>query len=158
MIEERPGTFTWPCEEPILHAERLLHLHLINQWSKKGTTLTYAQPMNEERHITYIWSTNDQRKDQHLYMINQWSKKGSALISNQPMIEERLCTYIWQSMSERLNTYIRPCKEPILHVERDLHLHPFNQWLERRALTSDLVGTNPTVISEWSPFPDWATW
>ena len=35
------------------------------------------------------------------------------------------------------------CEEPIQHA-----------CSKRRALTSDLVGTNPTVISEWPPIPD----
>ena len=67
MIKESPSTYTWQCEEPILHAKRILHLYLINQWSKKGTTLIYDQPMIEERLSTYIWSTNDWRKDLHLH-------------------------------------------------------------------------------------------
>ena len=40
-------------------------------------------------------------------------------------------------MSERLSTYIRPCEEPILHAKRALHLHLI------------IVGTNPTITSEW---------
>ena len=35
------------------------------------------------------------------------------------------------------------CEEPIQHADS-----------EGRALTSDQVGTNPIVISEWPPVPD----
>ena len=110
---EWPSTYTWPCEEPILHAKRLCTYIWLSNDQRKATSLTSDQPMIEERHSTYIWSTNDQRKDQHLYLINQWLKKGLALISDQPMIEERLCTYIqhiWgtnpTSMFEKACTHI----------------------------------------------------
>ena len=104
-------------DQPMIK-ERQLHLHLINQWLKKGMELISNQPMIEERLNTYIWSTNDQRNAQHLYLINHWLKKGSALT---------------------IDTY----KEPIQHA-----------CSEGCALTSDQVGTNPTVISEWPPVPD----
>ena len=126
--------------------QKALHLHLINQWSKKGN-------------CTYIWSTNDRRKEQHLYMINQWPKKGSALIYDQPMIEERLCTYIRHirgtnptSMFEKACTHIWYCKNqsyshirkatPNTHiwpcgniahnpVRKAQHLHLINQWSKK---------------------------
>ena len=37
------------------------------------------------------------------------------------------------------------------------HLH-LTYSSEGHALTSNLVGTNPTTISEWPPVPDWDTW
>ena len=46
---------------------------------------------------------------------------------------------------------------PAHNDEKAMHLHPY-RWehilltmMEGLALISDLVGTNPTVISEWPP-------
>ena len=61
-------------------------------------------------------------------------------------------------------TFIQAGTHPSHSDENALHLHPSRREhilltvMEGLALTSDLVGTNPTVISEWPPVLDWATW
>ena len=58
-------------------------------------------------------------------------------------LSERPSTHIWQPMSERLNTYIRPCEEPILHAKRDLLLHLTTNVRKAEHLHSTMRGTNP---------------
>ena len=84
---------------------------------------------------------------------------------------EDLCTYIhpgwnhillqwWKSSTL---TSIQDGTHPTHNDERDLHLHPskmehiLHAMMEGLALIYDLVGTNPTVISEWPLVLDWAT-
>ena len=70
---------------------------------------------------TYIWSCRNQS-------YNHIRKTCPTLTSNHvgahpTTLSERASIHIWQPMSERLSIYIWPCEEPILHAERDLHLH-----------------------------------
>ena len=151
--KEIPSTHIWPCGN-IAHnpVKKSQHSHPFNQWSEWPSTYTWPceEPiLHAKRLCTYIWSTNDR-------------KKAIALISDQPMIEERHSTYIWSTNYRRkaqhlylINQWLKKgsaltsetCKEPIEHACLKMH-----------ALTFDLVGTNPTVISEWPPVLDWATW
>ena len=71
------------------------------------------------------------RKGTSLKSVQPMIKKGSILTSVQPMIKK--------GSALTFNTY----EEPIQHA-----------CSKRRALTSDLVGTNTIVISEWPPVPD----
>ena len=169
MIKQSPNTYTWPCEEPIFQAKRLLHLHIINQWLNKGTALTSDQPMIKERHNTYTWPCGEPmlhaKRLLHLYLINQWLKKGSALISNQPMIEERLCTYFrhmrgtnptcmfenvcthnWSCRNQSYS-HIRMAPSPRLSYPVIDQVPPFLEW--HSALNFDHVVTNPIVTLEW---------
>ena len=71
------------------------------------------------------------RKGTTLTSIQPMIKKGSTLTTVQPMIKK--------GAALTFNTY----KEPIQHA-----------CLKRRELTSNIVGTNTTVILEWPPVPD----
>ena len=132
-----PSTHIWPCgnkaHNPIRKAQ---HLHLINQWSKKGLTLTLGHARNQSSmpkgSCTYIWSNNDQRKAQNLHLAmwgtNPPCQKAPALISDQPMIEERHNTYIWSTHDRR----------------KAQHLYLINTWSNKgSALTSTQEGTHP---------------
>ena len=129
---EWPNTYTWPCEEPILHAKRLCtYIYLTND--QKGSALTSIQPMiRKGPTLTSVQPMI--RKGTTLTSIQQMIKKGSSLESVQPVIKK--------GFALTFNTY----EEPIQHACLKMH-----------ALTSNLVGTNPTVISEWPPVPNWAT-
>ena len=105
-------------------SERLLHLHPFNQ-CQKDLALTSIQPMI--------------RKGTPLTSVQPMIKKGSALTSVQPMIKKGSTLTSVQPMIKKgsaltFDTY----EEPIQHACSKMH-----------ALTSDLVGTNPTIISEW---------
>ena len=145
-----PSTHIWPCgntSHNLLKKDQ--HSHLTTNVRKAqdlhSTIRGTNPPCQKDLHLHL---TTNVRKAQHLYSTmqgtnpscqkgsaltsNNQCQKGSALIfnhaRNQSFMSKGLCTYIWQPMSEGL------------------------------ALTFDHVGTNPTVISEWPPVPDWATW
>ena len=131
----------------------------IPQPYKKGpalTSSTYEEPIQHvcpERLCTYIWhmlgtnATCTSRRALHLHLThvrnqsNMHVRKGSALTFD--TCEEP----IQHACSKGLYTYIR-------------HMKGTNPTCSSKglALTSDQVGTNPIVISEWPPVPDWATW
>ena len=75
------------------------------------------------------------RKGTTLTSVQPMIKKGSALTSVQPMIKK--------GSALAFDTY----EEPIQHA-----------CSKRRALTSNPVRTNPTIISEWPLVLDLATW
>ena len=71
------------------------------------------------------------RKGTSLKYVQPMIKKGSILTSVQPMIKK--------GSALTFNTYEEPIQDACS---------------KRSALTSDLVGTNPTVTSEWPPVLD----
>ena len=104
------------------------HVGHLPQPSQKGLALTSVNQCRKGSALTLIHVRNQSSmlKGYALTSKNQ-CQKGSTLIfdnaRNQSFMLKWLCTYIWQPMSEGIITYIRPCKEPILHAERALHLH-----------------------------------
>ena len=79
----------------------------------------------------HLHLTTNVRKALALTSVQPMIRKGIALTSVQPMIKK--------GSALTFDTYV----EPIQHA-----------CSKRRALTYDLVGTNPTVISEWPPVPN----
>ena len=151
MIKDRYCTYIWSTHDR-RKAHPALTSDLLVRKARPALTSDHVGTnpiIISERPSTYIWSTRDRRKALHLHLINTWSKKGTTLISDQHMIEERLSTYIWSTHDWRKALHLHPPrKEHILLI-----------MMEGLALISDLVGTNPTVISEWPPvLLDWPTW
>ena len=79
-------------------------------------------------HVGTNPTITSERHAQHSHLtmwehIPQLYKKGPTLTSDHvethpTSLSERPSTHIRQPMSKRLNTYTRPCEEPILHAER----------------------------------------
>ena len=129
LISNHVGT------NPIIILERhAQHSHLtmweyLPQPYQKGPALTSVNQCQKGSVLTLDHARNQSSmpKGSALTSDNQ-CQKGSALMfdhaRNQSYMSKGIYTYISQPMSEG------------------------------RALTSDLVGTNPTFISEWPPVPD----
>ena len=146
------------CEEPIQHAcskrictyirhmrgtnptcmfERALHLHPTHPRNQsnmhvwKGSTLTSDTCEEPIQHTcskglcTYIW--------------HMWG-------SNPTCMFERACTHIWSSRNQSYS-HIRMAPSPRLSYLVTDQVSPFQEW--NSTLTSDHVGTNPIVTSEW---------
>ena len=124
LISNHVGT------NPIIISERhAQHSHLtmwehLPQPCQKDPTLTSVNQCRKGSALTLGHARNQSsmQKGSALTSENQ-CQKGSALIfdhaRNQSFMSKGICTYIWQTMSEG------------------------------HALTSNIVGTNPTVILEW---------
>ena len=150
-ISTEPTLFHVGCR-PTLHVG--IH-HLYLTLSQNGPPNSYIWPhlvrkarpaltsnlILSERPSTHIWPC-----------VNTSCQNGSALTSDL-ILSERHNTHIWPCvntlrqngsaltsdliLSERLYTYIRPCVNT--SHRKGMHSHP-------------------TVLSEWPPFPYWATW
>ena len=109
------------------------HLHL----AMRGTNPPFQKAL-------HLHLKTNARKALALTSVQPMIRKGKTLTSVQPMIKKGLALTSVQPMIKKgsaltFDTY----EEPIQHA-----------CLKRSALTSDLVGTNPTVISEWPQVPD----
>ena len=92
----------------------------------------------------HLHLTTNVRKDLALTSIQPMIKKGTTLTSVQPMIKKgSTLTSIQPMIKKGFALTFDTSEEPIQHA-----------CSKRRALTSDLVGTNPPVISEWPPVQD----
>ena len=113
------------------------HLHLAMQ----GTN----PPWQKDLHLHL---TTNVIKNFSLTSIQLMIKKGIALTFVQPMIKKgSTLTYVQPMIKKGSALTFDTYKEPIQHA-----------CSKSCTLTYDLVGNNPTVISEWPPVPDWATW
>ena len=135
--KEVPNTHIWPCgntsHKPVRKAQ---HSHpSTNDWKCLALTLGRARNQSSVPKGSALTSDNQ-------------CHKGSALTfnhaRNQSSMPKGICTYIWQPILERLSTYIRSCKEPILHAERDLYLHLTTNIRKAQHLYSTMQGTNPS--------------
>ena len=113
--------------------EMAQHLHL----DMRGTN----PPCQKALHLHL---TTNVRKYLALTSIQPMIRKGTTLTYVQPMIKKGSALTSVQPMTRKgcaltFDTY----EEPIQH-----------QCLKRHALTYDIVGTNPTIISKWPLVPD----
>ena len=130
-----PNTNIWSCRnQSYNHIKKAQHLHLINTWSKKGSTFLSDQHMIEYRYCTYIWSTHDRRKAHPTLTSNLLIRKARPTLTsdhvgtNPIIILESPNTYIWSTHDRR----------------KALHLHLINTWSKKgSALTSTQAGTHP---------------
>ena len=126
-------TYDHVLTNPIIISERhSQHSHLtmwehIPQPCEKGPALTYDNQCQKGRALTF-----DHARNQSYVHVERALHLHSTMRRTNPMY-----------MSKGLCTYIRPCKEPILCACR-----------KGFVLTSDHVGTNPTVTSKWPLVPD----
>ena len=150
LISDHVGT------NPIITSERnAQHSHLtmwehIPQPCQKGQALASYNQCHKGQALTFDHARNQSNihveRDLHLHS----TMRGT----NPTYMLKRICTYIWHMWG--IN--------PKYMFKRALHLHLHMRGTnparmsEGLALTSDHVWTNPIVISEWPPVPDWATW
>ena len=154
------------CEEPIQHTcSKRISTYIWHMW---GTNPTYMFKKDLHLHPTHVRNQSN---------MHVW--KGSALTSDtceepiQHACSKGICTYIWHMRGTNSTCmFKRALHLHLTHVRNQSNMHvwkgyalTFNTWeepiqhacLKGLALTSHQVGTNPTVISEWPPVPDWAT-
>ena len=92
----------------------------------------------------HLHLTTNVKKALALTSVQPMIRKGTTLTSIEPMIKKGSTLTFVQPMIKKGSTLtFDTCEEPIQ-----------NACSKRCALTSDLVGTNPTFISEWPPVPD----
>ena len=128
-------------------------------YCQKGPALTSVQPMirkSQHLHLAmrgtnppcqkslHLHLTTNVRKDLVLTFVQPMIRKGTTLTSIQPMIKKGSALTSIQPMIKKgsaltFDTY----EEPIQHA-----------CSKRHVVTSDLVGTNPIVISEWPLVPN----
>ena len=129
----------------IISKKHTQHSHLtmwkpIPQPCQKGPTLTFdtcEEPIQHtcsKRINTYIWNM---RGTNPTYMFKKDLHLHSTHVRNQSNM------HVWKGSALTSDT----CEESIQHT-----------CLEGCTFTSDQVGTNPIVISEWALVPEWATW
>ena len=163
---KRLSTYTWPCEEPILHVERICTYI----WKPMSERITiYSRPCAEpflhaERLYTCIWQPMTERLNTYIWHMRGTNptymfKKALHLHSTHARNQSNMHV---QKGSALTSAHAR--NQSSMHVRRALYLHLHMRGTNLAcmskglALTSDHVGTNPIVILDWPPVPDWATW